>query len=248
MERALHAKLPTQASTDQLAAASDVRLFLPGGEPLEPQTRTLMESRFGTDFGDIRVHTDSQAAAIIRIAQDTSRTEDQRAIAVVRAILDTYYPGDGALVRNITYNANDPGLTTTSVGTGSTAQGDVAVGRYFLTHTDPAGLARRVLQVWHELQHIRQYRASMGGQNRRHEREFLAFHWEATAPERMGTGTVSHSTRVALIDAALGHYFCLDPTLQTQYAVQRDELLAARATHQTASGNPATAAPTTCVP
>jgi hypothetical protein len=40
-----------------------VDLFPQGGEPLEPQTRMLMETRLGGDFSDIRVHTDSQAAA-----------------------------------------------------------------------------------------------------------------------------------------------------------------------------------------
>lgn len=33
-----------------------------GGEPLNPQTRTAMESRFGQDFGQVRVHTDDGAA------------------------------------------------------------------------------------------------------------------------------------------------------------------------------------------
>jgi hypothetical protein len=34
-----------------------------GGRPLEPQTRTFMESRLGQDFGDVRVHTDGAAGA-----------------------------------------------------------------------------------------------------------------------------------------------------------------------------------------
>jgi hypothetical protein len=32
------------------------------GKPLDPPTRTLMQSRFGHDFGDVRVHTDERAA------------------------------------------------------------------------------------------------------------------------------------------------------------------------------------------
>ncbi|MGH3826489.1 MAG: DUF4157 domain-containing protein [Pseudonocardiaceae bacterium] len=32
-----------------------------GGSPLDTETRTDMESRLGHDFGDVRVHTDSQA-------------------------------------------------------------------------------------------------------------------------------------------------------------------------------------------
>lgn len=34
-----------------------------GGAPLDESTRTSMESRFGQDFSDVRVHTDAQASA-----------------------------------------------------------------------------------------------------------------------------------------------------------------------------------------
>lgn len=34
-----------------------------GGSPLDESTRSSMESRFGQDFGDVRVHTDAQASA-----------------------------------------------------------------------------------------------------------------------------------------------------------------------------------------
>lgn len=37
-----------------------------GGEPLDAETRTDMEGRFGTDFGDVRVHTDGAADASAR--------------------------------------------------------------------------------------------------------------------------------------------------------------------------------------
>jgi len=33
-----------------------------GGEPLSPETREVMETRFGADFGDVRVHSDRTAA------------------------------------------------------------------------------------------------------------------------------------------------------------------------------------------
>ena len=33
-----------------------------GGAPLDESTRSSMESRFGQDFGDVRVHTDAQAS------------------------------------------------------------------------------------------------------------------------------------------------------------------------------------------
>lgn len=44
---------------------SDREIEIPesGGEPIDAATRELMESRFGADFGDIRVHRDGAAAA-----------------------------------------------------------------------------------------------------------------------------------------------------------------------------------------
>ena len=36
------------------------------GRPLEPETRSLMENRFGHDFGHVRVHADAQAAESAR--------------------------------------------------------------------------------------------------------------------------------------------------------------------------------------
>ncbi len=103
-----------------------------------------------------------------------------------------------------------------------------------------------MLQVGHELQHIDQERAGLVGETNRHLREFLAFHWEATAPEAAGTGRVSHSTRVSLIDAALGNYNCLDAATKAQHQSKQQQLLTLRATEQAASHLPATAAPTTC--
>jgi Domain of unknown function (DUF4157) len=43
--------------------ASVRRVLRSGGEPLEPAVRVLMEDRFGADFGHVRIHTDSAAAA-----------------------------------------------------------------------------------------------------------------------------------------------------------------------------------------
>jgi flagellar basal body rod protein FlgC len=86
----------------------------------------------------------------------------------------------------------------------------------------------------------------MGGAVRRHEREFLAFHWEATATEAAGTGRMAHATRVAVIDAAIKNYNCLTATEKTTYNTQYQQLVTLRQTEQAASGNPATPAPTQC--
>src|SRR5436305_8955866 len=50
-------------STNLVSAPSIVNKVLDSpGRPLEATTRTFMESRFGRDFSDVRVHTDLEAA------------------------------------------------------------------------------------------------------------------------------------------------------------------------------------------
>jgi competence ComEA-like helix-hairpin-helix protein len=47
------------------------------GRRLDPGTRASMESRFGQDFGDVRVHTDSRAAESARAVQAAAFTSGQ---------------------------------------------------------------------------------------------------------------------------------------------------------------------------
>ena len=83
----------------------------------------------------------------------------------------------------------EPGRAQHRVGRqGQGPQGKITVGHSFLQQTTEQGFARRVLQVDHELEHVRQHRAGMGGANRQDEREFLAFQREALEPELAGTG------------------------------------------------------------
>src|SRR5262245_6675120 len=44
------------------------------GQPLEPATRTLMEGRFGHDFGHVRVHVDARAAESARVVNALAYT------------------------------------------------------------------------------------------------------------------------------------------------------------------------------
>lgn len=190
---------------------------------------------------------DAQAQALITLAQDTSIAIDERAQRLVTQMLATYYPSDASKFSRITWDASNPGVTAICAARGSaTMTCTLEVGRYFVEHTTRAGISRRVLQLGHEIQHVDQHRAGMGGAARRHEREFLAFHWEATAPEAAGTGRMAHATRVALIDAAIGNYNCFSAADKTTYDTKYQELLTLRRTEQTASGHPATPVPTAC--
>jgi hypothetical protein len=189
---------------------------------------------------------DAKAKAIINAVQDQTREIRNRARLAVWYILYNYYRSEVGKVSAIKYSESEPGLSTTRVGKGKSATGIVTVGRYFIEHTTHRYFARRVLQVGHELKHIDLWRAGMVGDVRKDEREFLAFCWEATAPEPPGTGRINHSTRVALIDAALGYLNCLDKNDRVKYHQGGQKLLELRQKHQSASGRPATRVPASC--
>jgi len=171
---------------------------------------------------------DARANAIIRTAQDTTRPISERAIATVRLIICQYYRSDAGLVHDVRYRAGEPGLLTTSRGRRSSATGIISVGNYFVNNTTNRRINRRVLQVGHEIRHIHQYRSGLSGHGNKDEREFLAFTWEALADEFAGTGRMSRSTRVSLIDAALGYYNCLAAALKRRYRSQQQRLLSRR--------------------
>jgi hypothetical protein len=175
---------------------------------------------------------DETAKKIIQAAKDTSKGIEERAINAVNSIVKAYY--DPALVEKVVYDDKDKGLTTTPIGKGKDIKGQITVGRTFIENID--SFARRVLQVGHELQHVQQQRLGMGGPSKKNEREFLAFHWEATQPEKVGTGKMPHATRVDLIDEALRNYYCMPDADQKSHADKKEELLKLRATEEKASG------------
>lgn len=176
---------------------------------------------------------DEQAKKIIAAAKDTSKSIDKRAIDAVTSIVKAYY--DPALVEKVVYDEKDPGLTTSPIGKGKDIKGQISVGKYFIENI--GSFARRVLQVGHELQHVQQQRSGMGGPGKKNEREFLAFHWEATQPEKAGTGKMPHASRVALIDEALRNFYCMPEADQKTHADKKAELLKLRETEEKASGN-----------
>jgi hypothetical protein len=178
---------------------------------------------------------DAAAAAIVQAAGDTSQPIEKRAVDLVWAILRTYHAGRVDLVKEVKYDEADAGLTT-EVATGARVQGTIKVGRAFLDEALHS-FARRPLQVAHELEHVEQHRQRMGGPATQHLREFLGFFHEATGTEFAGTGRMSHSTRVALIDGALNHYRQMTEEQQQEHADKHQQLVDERARHDAASGH-----------
>lgn len=189
---------------------------------------------------------DATAKAIIKDAQAPTYGKHSRAVGAVWSILKTYYPADSGLVSSVIFLSAEAGLSTTSVGSPPTIHGIIKVGPNFIDNTTEPYFARRVLQVGHELQHIKQWRSGMRGAAFKNEREFLAHCWTATTREFPGTGCMQHLTRVSVIDCALGNYHCMSTANQAKYAAWNKNLLALRRTEEAASGHAATSPRAAC--
>jgi hypothetical protein len=186
---------------------------------------------------------DARASAIVAGAQDdTKKTREERAVDAVRAIVNQYYASDASLVSDVVYDDAKAGSgvhVDQKFGPDSkpaTSTGVVYVGATFLAGVDQRNFARRVLQIGHEIEHITQWRGGLAGGQNKAEREFLAFYHEALGVEKAGTGTVPHATRVALIDAALGNFFCLTAEKQKANESKKSELIKRRSA-EVASSN-----------
>jgi hypothetical protein len=180
---------------------------------------------------------DAAAQKIIDLAQDEKKPKAERAIAAVKAIIDQYYPADAPKIGKITYTADLDGLKINYKGTGAATTGDLEVGRAFVDGVVQRHFARRVAQVRHEIEHVEQVRSGMVGEKRSDEREFIAHYHGALFQELPGTGKIQHSTRVALIDGAIGYYCCLSEELQKANASRHKELVERREKAVKASGH-----------
>ena len=185
---------------------------------------------------------DVHAEAIVKKAKDAKVSLSDRAVEAVKSIVREYY--DESLVSEVTYRESEPGLSTSPVGKAKDLKGKIFVGKYFIEHID--ALAHRVLQVGHELQHIRQQREGMDGPKNKDKREFLAFTWEGLEPTKDGTGVLPDASRRRIIDTALGYYNCFSADDQKTYAAKKAELLKKREDVNGTHGNASTDPPTDC--
>ena len=209
---------------------------------------------------------DARALSIIAIATDTERPVGERAVNTVLQIISQYYPDGLEKINSVTYNETLTGLRTTPVQKEEVVRGDIEVGKAFVEgeKAPPASdkltpeerfrndvarrLPRMVLGVGHEIMHVDQNRRGMTGKDRSDEREFLAFHWVVTTPEKAGTGEMGSATRVRSIDVALGYYYCLSSDKRTEHQAKKNELSALRPGEVAASNRKDLGEePTTCV-
>ena len=177
---------------------------------------------------------DEKAKKIIAIASDAKKKPEERAVEIVKAIIDTYYSADRALVDSVVFDDSKAGSgvqASQKFAKGSKPEestGIIYVGTTFLDGTTAKHFARRVLQVGHEIEHIHQWREGLAGGHKANEREFLAFYHEATLLEKPGTGRMVPGTRLRLIHAAIDNYVCMDADKQKDHASKHKELLTTR--------------------
>ncbi len=195
---------------------------------------------------------DEKAKAIIAQARYDKTKAEERAVQVVKSIIKGYYPSEEPNVDSVAFNEEKAGAGVhveekfAPSSRNEESKGTIYVGNDLLKGVNERHFARRVLQVGHELEHITQWRTGMAGGHKSAEREFLAFYHEALAAEKPGTGRMQRATRVQLIDAALGYYYCLTAQQQKQYESNKKELLDRRPGEVKASGRSLPDPPTEC--
>ena len=194
---------------------------------------------------------DTQAQAIVDAAQAKDAPENERAVKLVWAIINTYHSDKKDLIESVVFVADEKGLHTTPKRKDKKSEwrGTIEVGSSFLKQALARdGFSRRVLQVGHEIEHVEQHRQGMVGPEHYHEREFLAFYHEGIAPLKPGTGRIAHATRVDVLDQAIRHYNTFSKELKERYAAQYKDILARRVEEQKHGGNDPTDPPTDLAP
>jgi len=76
---AIHRQAASSSDSGQAVPNGFLQSIGPG-QPLDPATRSLMESRFGRDFGKVTVHTGEAAASSAEQIQARAYTADQRIV------------------------------------------------------------------------------------------------------------------------------------------------------------------------
>jgi len=145
---------PTVSHSGTAAPQSVHNVVRSGGQPLEPQTRDFMESRFGRDLSQVRIHTDSRAA-------DSARAVNAEAYAVGQHIAfgpGSYMPstpkGQHLLAHELAHTLQQNQGSETVRRRRVPDQADIdaimpAAGPDYAVHL--AGLLRLVRNAWNEI-------------------------------------------------------------------------------------------------
>jgi uncharacterized protein DUF4157 len=84
------------------------------GRPLDSQTRAFMEPRFGRDFSDVRVHTDTKAAASAQAVNALAYTVGRDVVFAAGQYAPRTQVGSRLLAHELAHTIQNPGQTNLS--------------------------------------------------------------------------------------------------------------------------------------
>lgn len=87
------------------------------GQPLDRQTRTFMESRFGQDFSQVRVHTDAKATDSARAVNAIAYTVGQQIVLQNQAFQPRTSQGKQLIAHELTHTLQQRSIATGSAQT-----------------------------------------------------------------------------------------------------------------------------------
>jgi hypothetical protein len=113
-------RLPLRRKSAQLSTFDTQRSEVPPivhevirstGRPIDPDTRAFMESRFGHDFGNVRVHTDAKATESARTVNAHAYTVGHDVVFGENKYAPTTHAGRELLAHELTHTIEQQGST-----------------------------------------------------------------------------------------------------------------------------------------
>jgi hypothetical protein len=132
---------PTAPSISPSADATIQGVRQDGGKPLDLATRTLMETRFGHDFGQVRVHTDTRAVAAAHAVRAMAFTIGRDVIFGAAQYAPTTLEGQRLLAHELAHVVQQEGAQQRAAMTepGSTPEQEAARAADRVLRGEPAG-------------------------------------------------------------------------------------------------------------
>lgn len=96
-------------TSDMTAPPAVQEALASSGQPLDPATRGLMESRFGHDFGNVRVHTDGQASESARQIDAAAYTSGSDIVFGAGRYAPETAPGQRLIAHELTHVVQQSG-------------------------------------------------------------------------------------------------------------------------------------------
>lgn len=117
----------TSASTPSAveAPASVETVLNTAGQPLAPSTQALMESRFGHDFSQVRVHTDAQAAESAQTIQALAYTVGQNIAFASGQYAPNTHAGQKLLAHELTHVVQQSGQAAHTIQRKAPGEDDI---------------------------------------------------------------------------------------------------------------------------